>query len=253
VIWNAMLTPLRPLNFKLAIFDQAEHNLATREAVVYACLQREMVSAWRDAWGVNLTYHLVQLPSYNMSNYWWIYLDPLGEIRLSQSSTTFALPGVTSAVTIDLADLHSPYGSVHNRQKQQVAHRVALGALSVGYHRSVNTGPIVDSIDQQGQLSPNVIIKTDVSGVGAFNGSVDCTLCCSQSPFEVSVDGKTWVRVLTQSPPKAVGPSLISVTISTVSAHVRGVRYGYDALVQCPYFDSDGLPLAPFRISLACN
>eukprot|EP01052_Picozoa_sp_SAG31_P025932 SAG31_NODE_2311_length_5958_cov_4.534221_2_plen_200_part_00 len=38
-LWNTMIHPLLTLTFKLAIFDQAEHNLATREAGKFRCLQ----------------------------------------------------------------------------------------------------------------------------------------------------------------------------------------------------------------------
>jgi hypothetical protein len=58
----------------LAIFGQAEHNLATREALKFRCLQDQMIGAWRRAWGDNFTYHLVQLPSFDMQEYGWIYL-----------------------------------------------------------------------------------------------------------------------------------------------------------------------------------
>jgi hypothetical protein len=33
------------------VFDQAEHNLATKESTAFACLQMELVKAWRDVWG----------------------------------------------------------------------------------------------------------------------------------------------------------------------------------------------------------
>jgi hypothetical protein len=46
-----MLYPLTPLTFKLAIYDQAEHNLATREAATFACLQQQLVKTWQAAWG----------------------------------------------------------------------------------------------------------------------------------------------------------------------------------------------------------
>ena len=48
------------------------------------------------------------------------------------------------AVAIDLGDLSSPYGSIHPRDKQDVARRLVLGALNVAYHRtSVNfQGPV---------------------------------------------------------------------------------------------------------------
>ena len=111
-LWNNMISPLLTLDIKLAIFDQAEHNMATRESARFRCLQDKMVSAWRAAWGINFTYHAVQLPSINMSEYTWIYIDSLGEMRMSQSGTDADIAGATTTVTLDLADLTSPFGSV---------------------------------------------------------------------------------------------------------------------------------------------
>jgi hypothetical protein len=186
-----------------------------------------------------LSYHDVQLPSYNMSEYYWIYLDPLGEIRLSQA-TTSALDSnsVSTTVTLDLADLSSPYGSVHNRQKQQVGHRVALNVLATGYgKKGVNTGPSFAGASTSAAgglkpaytcrvqrtcmplgcptlllLSPHIMphaaeglvveVHTDTvagAGGGKMGGSNDCTKCCAESAFEISADGKVWVR--TAAPP----------------------------------------------------
>ena len=110
-LWNSMISPLLTLDIKLAIFDQAEHNMATRESGKFRCLQDQMVGAWRAAWGTNFTFHAVQLPSINMSEYTWIYIDSLGEMRLSQSDTDADIPSATTTVTLDLADLKSPFGS----------------------------------------------------------------------------------------------------------------------------------------------
>eukprot|EP01051_Picozoa_sp_SAG22_P020415 SAG22_NODE_4121_length_1378_cov_1.222048_1_plen_179_part_10 len=63
-------------------------------------------------------------------------------MRVAQAGTAADLHGVSSSVTVDLADLRSPFGSVHNRQKAAVAHRVALHVLSMAYlNQSGPAGP----------------------------------------------------------------------------------------------------------------
>jgi hypothetical protein len=91
-----------------------------------------------------------------------------------------------------------------------------------------------------------VHVSTLASGGGNFSGSKDCAKCCAESAFEVSTNGSTWVRVTAQAPVVS-GPSSVQIKLVSAAASVQWVRYAYDYLVQCPYFDGDGLPLAPFR------
>ena len=138
-LWNSMLSPLRALNLKLVLYDQAEHNLATRESHQYRCLQNQLVGVFRQAWGAALTFHLVQLGSFNMTEFAYTYVDSLGEMRLSQAGSEKDMAGVSATVSIDLADLRSPWGSVHNRQKEIVGRRAARHALATAYGPSSTT------------------------------------------------------------------------------------------------------------------
>jgi sialate O-acetylesterase len=257
-LWNAMLNPLMPLQIKLAIYDQAEQNLATGESAKFRCLQGQLVKAWRNVWGVNLTFHAVQLPSINMSEYTWIYIDwetALGRMRLSQAGTVIDLPGVTTAATIDLADLHAPLGSVHNREKQEVGRRLALNALSTAYNRKLtNTGPTFKAVSliASGNLLVHITTASNPSGGdgGHFNGSHDCSACCSESAFEVSADdGTHWTRV-SRGPPIVAGMDVQVMVDARTVPGVTWLRYAYDWMVQCPFFDQDGLPLAPFLVRI---
>ena len=251
-LWNTMLSPLRALNLKLVLYDQAEHNLATRESRVYRCLQNQLVGVLRQAWGAALTFHLIQLPSFNMSEFAYTFVDSLGEMRLSQIGTIKDLIGVTTTVTIDLADLHSPWGSVHNRQKQIVGRRAALHALATGYgQHGLNTGPtLLSAIRQNTSLALRI-----VSHGGSFVGANDCIQCCNQSAFETSTDDKTWTRV--RADKVSAGPDPTNATVFDISlmgavplGATLWLRYAYDDLIQCLFVDANGIPLPPFRICL---
>jgi sialate O-acetylesterase len=255
-LWNSMIAPLLPLQFKLAIYDQAEQNLATNESLKYHCLQNQLVGAWREAWGAELAFHAVQLPSLNMTEFAWIYVDPdrsLGQMRLSQAATTQDVARTTIAVTIDLADLHSPFGSVHNRQKQEVGRRLALNALATSYGRgALNTGPNLQSVTRAATSGDLVVTVSTKTAAGHFNGSIDCIECCAQSAFEVSTDGSVWSRVgAVEVAPKATGGNTVKITVGTAALpRVKWLRYGFDPLVQCPFFDEDNLPLGPFSVEV---
>ena len=139
-----------------------------------------------------------------------------------------------------------------NRQKQEVGRRVALNALKTAYHTEVNAGPEYKTVEVVGgayvvHISSSVAAK----GAGAFNGSNDCTECCKQSAFETSADGNTWTRAIPTGVPLAMGGDIVEVSFPPSLFHPpKFLRYGYDALVQCPYFDADGLPLGPFQTPL---
>eukprot|EP01052_Picozoa_sp_SAG31_P007847 SAG31_NODE_381_length_16458_cov_18.069259_13_plen_356_part_00 len=61
-LWNAMLNPLRTLQFKMAIFDNAEQNMATGDSsATYQCLQQQMIHAWRSHFDSNFSVHVVQV------------------------------------------------------------------------------------------------------------------------------------------------------------------------------------------------
>ena len=127
-LFNTMLSPLTSLQFKLAIYDQAEQNLATNESAIYGCLQDQLVAAWREIWGENLTFHAVQLPSLNMSEYTWIYIDwetSLGQMRLSQASTSEHMRGTTMARPAAIARLSLCGAHSFERHRVILRHPVA--------------------------------------------------------------------------------------------------------------------------------
>lgn len=179
-------------------------------------------------------------------------------MRLAQQASINDLPGVTRTVTIDLADLNSPYTSLHNRQKQQVAKRVALNALATAYdRRSINTGPVATSVTLGAQQTLLVRVQSALPAVGTFKGSVGCISCCNQSAFEIGTSAfdnartapapTTWTRVPVGATYQSSDAG-INIPMHIGIAKVIAVRYAYDSDVQCVYFDSDGLPLAPFAL-----
>ena len=86
-------------------------------------------------------------------------------------------------------------------------------------------------------------------GGGYFQGSHDCIACCAESAFEVSADASTWVRVARGKPAGSNGDVQIELDARGVVG-IKWVRYAFDWLVQCPFFDRDGLPLGPFSVLL---
>ena len=71
-------------------------------------------------------------------------------------------------------------------------------------------------------------------------------------PFDVSTDGSVWSRAKAQAIVKAAG-SDVQITLNTGTPRATWLRYGFDALVQCPYFDDEKLPLGPFSVAVVAG
>lgn len=141
VLWNAMIHPLLNFTIKGAIWYQGEAN--TREpAEKYACLFPNMIKDWRAKWyegtgghtDPNFPFGFVQLCTSNVPfndtsfpALRWAQTADMGFVPNNRMSNVFM------AVAVDLPDPTSPYHAIHPRYKQDVAHRLALGAKALAY------------------------------------------------------------------------------------------------------------------------
>ena len=71
-------------------------------------------------------------------------------------------------------------------------------------------------------------------------------------PFDVSTDGSVWSRAKAQATVKAACNDVLITLDTGALPRATCLRYGFDALVQCPYFD-EKLPLGPFSVAIAAG
>eukprot|EP00911_Craspedida_sp_UC1_P000147 UC1_evm1s118 len=138
-LWNGMVAPLTKYSIRGVVWFQGEHNVVeNNKRDEYACLFGTMINAWRDAWrGIgDFPFVFAQLAPY------FCYSPgpngtqcDISAVRLAQSDSLprVGLDTTGMAVTIDLGDPKSPYGSVHSRHKEEVARRLALQAMHANY------------------------------------------------------------------------------------------------------------------------
>lgn len=92
-------------------------------------------------------------------------------------------PKVFMAVALDLPDNSSPFGSIHPRDKTDVADRLILGAREIAYNEKTYwTGPIADKI-----IVPKI-----------YSGSVNITVTYKMSSLQsmgIEVRNKTGFQV----------------------------------------------------------
>ena len=120
---NGMLEPLIPFAIRGAIWYQGESNRP--RAQQYRRLFPNMITDWRQRWGQGIfPFYFVQIAPFGYGR----DQGQAAELREAQLMTT-ALPNTGMAVTMDIGNPRD----IHPRNKQDVAHRLALLARAGTY------------------------------------------------------------------------------------------------------------------------
>jgi len=129
-MYNAMVLPytVGPMALSGFVFYQGEANTANATtAEQYACLFPQMITAWRQAFGLPTAYFgFVQLST-------WCCLPPesLPQMREAQMAA-LALPNVGYATNAD----HGMGCNIHPAAKQYVGKRLAASALAIAHEQT---------------------------------------------------------------------------------------------------------------------
>ena len=161
--FNGMANPWTTHDISFFLWDQGENNIDTDPNLDLACLTSAVVTSWREAWhSSTIPFFFVQLPAYPRNND-----TALGAGREAQLVVADTLPNVYYAVTADLGDAYivcdssnppNCYpGSIHNRDKDLVADRLAPAVLVGAYGVDVPyLAPRYDSSSQTGDSTVTV-------------------------------------------------------------------------------------------------
>lgn len=173
-LWHAMIYPFTTTVIKGAIWFQGESDSSPAGSKLYNCTFPAMIKSWRSMWHHNTAgatdplfpFGFVQLgavgctcnagQSRSMCN--CPGNDPrtgpdfMG-LRWSQTASTgripnAAMPNTFTAVSYDLPDEVSAWGTVHFRAKTPVAMRLAQAGLVAAYgKKGYGHGPVIVSVD----------------------------------------------------------------------------------------------------------
>eukprot|EP00301_Raphidiophrys_heterophryoidea_P026486 c915_g1_i1.p1 GENE.c915_g1_i1~~c915_g1_i1.p1 ORF type:complete len:574 (+),score=149.16 c915_g1_i1:43-1722(+) len=140
-IYNSMIHPLMNMTIKGVAWYQGEGN--EDNALKYNCTFPAMIADWRKSWASGTSgitndsfpFGFVQLSTQAADDTFF------AAVRWAQTASVGyvpnpAMPNTFMAVTFDLGDSSSPYGSVHPRYKSEVGQRLSLGALAIAYPSS---------------------------------------------------------------------------------------------------------------------
>lgn len=227
-LYQGMITPLLPFQFRGALWYQGESNALM--ALQYRKLLPALIKNWRDAFQQkDLEFLIVQLPNHGAvpdepgESAW-------AELREAQLMTAQHVPNTGLAVTIDVGDP----ADLHPHRKMEVGDRLALWALGTTYKEPGEySGPLYESMKVEGS---QVRIRFSHLGSGLeARGETNLTgfaIAGADHKFHwaaAHIDGES---VLVQSPDVP---------------HPLAVRYAWGDSPPCNLTNKEGLPASPFR------
>lgn len=230
LLFNAMIHPIIQMPVKGVLWYQGEANVS--RASQYKKAFPLMINDWRKHWSQpDLPFYFVQLASFNEANGNSNMGSTWAELREAQAST-LSLPNTGMVVTTDIGD---PL-DIHPLNKQDVGKRLAAIALNKLYEKGIAySGPVFKSMEIKGS---KIILTFDHAGSGLAVKGTDGYA----NGFEIAgADKKFYVAQA------IVEGNTMVISHEKISAPVA-VRYGWaDDASQCNVFNTEGLPMAPFR------
>lgn len=223
---NAMLNPLIPYSVKGAIWYQGESNAG--QAYLYRELMPLMITDWRNRWGYDFPFYMVQLASFTARQ-----TAPVeatwAELREAQTRTLH-LANTGMAVAIDIGDSVD----IHPKNKQEVGRRLALAARAQTYGEKIPySGPMYDTYRIEGNKI-RIYFEHTEGRLKTANGE-------AVKGFTIAgVDHKFhWADAVIEG-------NTIVVSSPEVAFPVA-VRYAWADNPICNLYNGADLPASPFR------
>ncbi len=226
VIFNGEVAPLSNFALRGVIWYQGESN--RHYPSTYYKLMHTMVQSWRGLWQRDLPFYYAQIAPFN-------YKDSTNlKAALVREAQTRAMdiPQSGMVVTTDLVD---NLNDIHPKYKREVGNRLANWALAETYGQKVGN---YKSPQYQGfTIEKNKIIvqfKYAESGLMTKNGS---------EPTEFFIAGADKVFYKAQA---RIAGSRMEISSEKVAQPVA-VRFAFGDMPQPNVFNTEGLPMIPFR------
>ena len=227
ILFDAMIAPLTPYRIKGVIWYQGEAN--ADRAAQYRTLFPALVQDWRSQWRYEFPFLFVQLAGFGPdqtepANYPW------AELREAQTAA-LALHRTGMAVAIDVGDA----ADIHPKDKQDVAHRLALAAERVAYaERVIASGPSYQSMKIEGAR-----IRLKFANVGSGLKLQDSLGVARGFAIAGNDAHFVWANAQLDG-----GDVLVS---SAAVAAPTAVRYDWGNTPDGNLYNREGLPAVPFR------
>jgi len=267
-IWSKTIIPLQPFTFGTFLWDQGEQDVSCNRIEKYSCMERQLVTSYREQFNSTFPFISIQLPGYTTGVF---------PMRLAQDTAAASIPRASVIATYDDSCAAStkegcPHGFVHNEHKQTVAARAALRIRNVSLGEDLVTeGPravraILAQDGPVGRSTGYTVKVTFTGGTGPFYfaGTRNCTSCCGSgsnqhassdfskgnTDFDVS-SGGAGVSVWVNGTGGVVSDNIVSFEVVNHIGSPTWVRYTANAIFpQCALYNKEGLPAMPFEMAI---
>lgn len=226
-LFNAMLNPLIPYSIKGAIWYQGEGN--TGYGYQYRELMPLMITDWRNRWGYDFPFYIVQLASFTAQQKTPVE-SGWAELREAQALTALHLKNTGMAVIIDAGEEFD----IHPKNKPVVGQRLALAARAQTYGEKIPySGPMYDTYQTEGNKIRVTFKHTD-GGLRTKNGE-------TLKGFTIAgVDHKFhWADAVIEGNTVVVSSPEVAFPVA--------VRYAWADYPICNMYNGADLPASPFR------
>ena len=230
-MYNSMISPLRNLHFKGALWYQGETNAGRSSE--YEALLTAMIKDWRVKFAdENLPFFIMQLPNFMQTHPQPVESGWAG-MREAQRQVTLKLPNTSLVVAIDLGE----WNDIHPLNKKELARRVALQVKKKVYgHRDVvHSGPLCTDASVE---SGKIILSFE-------EGTNDLMPVTELKGFALAgADGRfKWAKA-------AIEGNKVMVWSEGITQPIK-VRYAWDDNPQeANLRNKSGLPASPFQMEV---
>jgi sialate O-acetylesterase len=221
-LYNGMINALVPYGMRGALWYQGEQNESN--PLTYGERVRAMIGDWRSRWGEgNFPFYYVQLASFNSGRPWAILRE--------QQDAALLEPNTGRALAIDIGNPRD----IHPKNKQEVAHRLALIALAkdYGFADAEYSGPICDKVKfESGKAVVSFTHAGELHTTGNALTVLGFELAGSDGVFHPATGN--------------IEGDVVAVTSKDVSQPVK-LRYAWADAPEVNLVNGDNLPAAPFK------
>lgn len=222
VLYNAMMHPLKDMPVKGVLWYQGCANVG-RDGQ-YAPLFKALINDWRSQWGEKLPFYFVQLAGYLQPR----AVQPDSEWAALRNAQAKALELDNTAMAVAI-DLGNP-ADIHPKNKQDVAHRLALIALNRDYGKDCEyEAPSCISVARSGKA---LTLKFDRPVKPSSNALTGFIIAGKDGVFTTATPIMEDETTITVSSPLVPIPEF--------------VRYNWADYPCGNLYGKTGLPVAPF-------
>lgn len=223
VLYNAMLYPLHNLPIQGVLWYQGCANVGRAEQ--YEPLFQALIKDWRGLWGKDFPFYFVQLAGWLQPQ--TVQPDSEWAALRNAQSKALKLPNTSMVSAIDLGNP----ADIHPRNKQTVAHRLAMTALNRDYGKK--------DIEYQAPVCIGMK-KEDSKLTLTFDRDIHPT-SVAVIGFIIGDSDGDFAQAMTEMPNKRT-----IVLSSPQIKHPDRARYNWADYPNGNLYSSAGIPVAPF-------